>query len=326
MDANARRRFCTALLALAAAPLARAQPGWPERTVKILVPGAAGGVTDVRARWVAARLAPLLGQPVVVENRPGAGGLVGMEAAAHSAPDGYTLVVVHQGVIAVNPFIYAKLPYEPLRDFVPVARLGQSPLVLSASPSLGVGTLAEFLALARSRATPLTFASPGLGTPPHLAVELFKREARIEALHVPYQRGGAQAASDLIGGHVDFTMEGLSVMLPHVRAGRVRALATTGTQRVASLAQVPTVHEAAVHGYSYYGWVGLMAPAATPPGIVARAHGAVASVLATPEAQEWFGAVGADVGPQSPEDFGAFMRAEIDKLGPVIRQAGVRAE
>ena len=327
MDAIGKRGFCALALGLAAAPFVRGQAPWPARPVRFLVPAAPGSVVDVRARWLAARLAPLLGQPVVIENKPGGGGLLGMEAGARSAPDGYTLVLVHQGVIAVNPFIHAKLPYDPFRDFVPVTRLGLSPLVFVVRPSLGAQTLADFIALARSHRTPLSFGSPGIGTPPHLAAELFRREARIEALHVPYQRGGGgQAAADLIAGHVDFTLEGLTVMLPHVKAGRVHALATTGTRRLETLPEVPTVHEAALPGYTYHGWVGIVAPAGTPGDIVARAHRGIASVLASTEAREWFGAAGADVTPQSPEEFGDFMRAEHRKLGAVIREAGVRAE
>ena len=324
MTGITRRSFCS-LIACAALPALGAAEPWPTRPVRILVPGGAGGVTDVRARWIAARLAPILGQPVVVENRAGAGGLIGMEAGARSAPDGYTLVIVHQGTIAVNPFIHARLPYDPFRDFTPITRLGAGPLVF-AVPAAGAATsLREFIDTARAARAPLAFGSPGIGTPPHVAGELFKRQAGIGAVHVPY-RGGGQAAADLIAGHVDFAIEGLTVMLPHIRAGRVRALATTGTVRTSSLPEVPTMAEAGMPEYAFLGWVGIVAPAATPPAIVEKVHNAIAQVLATEEAREWFGAAGADSAAQSPQDFGAFMRAEHARLGPVIRDAGIKSE
>lgn len=318
-----RRRFVISLAACAAAPAIGADP-WPSRPVRLIAAGS-GSVTDIRARWLAARLAPLLGQPVVVENKPGAGGLLTMEAGARSAPDGYSIVVVHQGTIALNPFIYANLPYDPFRDFVPITALGVGPLVLVANPKLGVATLAELLALGRSRASPLSFATPGVGTPPHIASELLKRESGLQATHVPYKSGG-QAASDLIAGHIDFAIEGLTVMRPHVMAGRVRGIATTGKRRVASLPDLPTLAEAGLPSYHFEGWVGLAAPAGTPAAIVERTYKAIAQVLASAEAREWFAEAGADPGPMPPADFAAFMRAEHDRLGKVIRGAGIRAD
>jgi tripartite-type tricarboxylate transporter receptor subunit TctC len=318
-----RRRFVLSLAACAAAPSFAAE-AWPSRPLR-LIAGGSGSVTDIRARWLAARLAPILGQPVVVENKAGAGGLLTMEAGARSAPDGYSIVVVHQGTIAVNPFIYASLPYDPFRDFAPITALGIGPMVLVANPTLGVSTLAELLALDRSRASPLTFATPGVGTPPHIAVELLKRESGLKAIHVPYKTGG-QAASDLIAGHVDFAIEGLTVMRPHVQTGRLRAIATTGKRRVGSLPDLPTLAEAGLPAYHFEGWVGLASPAATPAAILERTYSAIAQVLASAEARDWFGEAGADPRPLTPSEFGAFMRAEHDRLGKVIREAGIRAE
>jgi tripartite-type tricarboxylate transporter receptor subunit TctC len=318
-----RRRFLTALAACAALP-AQASESWPSRPLRILT-GGSGSVTDIRARWLAARLGPILGQPVVVENKAGAGGMLTMEAGARSAPDGYSLVIVHQGTVAVNPFIYKSLPYDPFRDFAPITRLGIGPLVLVAHPGLPAASLAELIALARSRKTPLSFGTPGIGTPPHIATMLLMREGGIAATHVPYKAGG-QAASDLIAGHVDFAIEGITVMRPHIQAGRLRPLATTGMQRVASLPDVPTLAEAGLPGYHFHGWVGIAAPAGTPKPIVDRAYAAIAQVLETPEARAWFAESGADPGAVPPAEFAVFMRAEYDRLGRLLRDADIRAE
>jgi tripartite-type tricarboxylate transporter receptor subunit TctC len=319
-----RRSFCSSLAALAAAPALANVPAWPSKPLRIIA-GGTGSVTDLRARWLADRLAAQLGQPVMVENKSGAGGVLAMEAGARSAPDGYTIVVVHQGTVAANPHLYASLPYDPFRDFAPITRLGVGSLVMAVNPALGVRTLAEFRALARSRSRPLAFGSPGIGTPPHLATELFKREAGVAADHIPYKTGG-QAASDLIGGHVDFSIEGITVLRQHVESGRVVALATTSAERVASMPTVPTMHEAGLPGFVFIGWVGLAVPAATPKAIVDRLYEAVARVLDTAEAKAWFALSGADPGVIPPAEFAAFMRAESDRLGRLIREAGIRAE
>ena len=324
MNRITRRTFC-ALLACSALPSRAAADAWPARPVRILVPGGVGGVTDIRARWLAAKLAPILGQQVIVENKPGAGGLIGMQAGARSTADGYTLVVVHQGTIAVNPHIYARLPYDPFADFAPLTRLGVGPLVLAAAPSLPVKSVRDLVALARERKAPVTFGSPGIGTPPHLAGELFKLEAGIMATHIPY-RGGGAAASDLIAGHVDFSIEGFTVLLPHIQAGRLNALATTGAQRVAALPGVPTMQEAGLPGYTFQGWVGICAPAATAAPVLSKLYAAIAQVLGTQEARDWFVASGAETGLQPPEAFAAFMRDEHARWGRVIHAAGIRAE
>jgi tripartite-type tricarboxylate transporter receptor subunit TctC len=318
-----RRSFLAALAAFAALG-ARASEAWPARPLRILA-GGSGSVTDIRARWLAARLAPVLGQPIVVENRAGAGGVLTMEAGARSAPDGYSLVIVHQGTVAVNPFIYKSLPYDPFRDFAPITRLGIGPLVLVTNPALPATSLEELLALARSRKAPLNFATPGVGTPPHVATELMKRDSGISATHVPYKTGG-QAASDLIAGHVDFAIEGITVMRPHIQAGRVRALATTGAHRASSLPDVPTFAEAGLPGYHFLGWVGIAMPAGTPKAIVDRSYAAIAQVMDTTEARAWFAESGADPGVVPPEEFADFMRMEYDRLGRVLREAGIKAE
>jgi len=319
-----RRTFCLALSSLAL-PAYAAGEGWATRPVKLLVPGGAGGVTDVRARWLAPRLSAVIGQPVVVENRTGAAGLIGMEAGARSDPDGHTIVVVHQGTMVANSYMYASLPYDPLKDFTPLTRMGIGPLVLAVNPSLQAGTVGEFIALAKSRSKPLAFGSPGIGTPPHLAVELFKRHTGIDAIHVPYKGGGA-AATDLIGGHIDFEIEGLTVLVPHIKAGRVKGLATSGDARVAVLGELPTIQEAGVRDYSYNGWVGLALPSKTPSPLVASVYRSVAQVLDSPESREYFATAGAIPGAVPPDVFAASIREEHAKLGRVIREAGIKAE
>ncbi|HET9576255.1 MAG TPA: tripartite tricarboxylate transporter substrate binding protein [Usitatibacter sp.] len=308
------------VLSLAAAG---ANGAWPQKPVHIVVPGGTGGVTDVRARWLGAKLQEEIGQPVVIENRAGASGNIGMEVGARSAPDGYTLVIIHQGTMAVNPHLYPNLPYDPLRDFTPLTRLGHGPLMLVVNPALPVHSVQELVKLARTRH--LNYGSPGVGTPPHLAVEIFKRESGIEATHIPY-RGGGQSASDLIAGNVDFEIEGLTVVMPHVKAGRLRAIAITGTSRNAACPDVPTMREQGLADYEYSGWVGIAVPAATPAPIVQKVHDAIAKVLESPAARDWFGAAAADPTPDTPQAFAAVIRSEYDRFGRVIRDAGIKAE
>jgi tripartite-type tricarboxylate transporter receptor subunit TctC len=321
-----RRRFCLFAAAVAAAPFAsRASTAWPSRPVQLLVPGGTGGVIDVRARWLAPQLASLIGQPVVVENKPGAGGFIGMETGARAVPDGHTLVMVHQGTMAFAPFMHVKLPYDPLRDYAPITRIGMGSLALVTAPSMGARTVAEFIAAARARSAPLNYGTPGIGTPPHIATELFCRQAGIRATHIPF-KGGGQAASDLIGGHLDFSIEGLTVTTQHVKAGRLVALAVTGGKRSEALPDVPTMREAGLPDYWFEGWVGIAAPAATPPAVVAQIYAALAKVLDTADSRAWFAAAGAEPAVIPPAEFAAFIAAEQARWGPVIRAAGIRGE
>jgi tripartite-type tricarboxylate transporter receptor subunit TctC len=320
-----RRAFCR-LAVLVALPIpVRAAGDWPSRPVTLIVPGGAGGVTDVRARWLAPRLSAVIGQPVVVEDKPGAGGIIAMEAGAHAAPDGHTLVVVHQGTMSFNPFLYQRLPYDPARDFVPITRMGMGSLALVTTPSVGARTLADFIAMARQRSAPLAFGTPGAGTPPHIAAELFLRQAGLRATHIPFL-GGGQAANALLGGHVDFSIEGLTVTTPHVRAGRLIALAVTGRKRSDALPDVPTMREAGLPDYRFEGWVGLAAPRGTPAPLVARIYAALAPVLRSSESRAWFAAAGAEPAAVPPDEFAAFLAEEALRWGALIREAGIRAD
>ena len=313
------------LLATLDLPAAADETPWPAKPVRILVPGGAGGVTDIRARWLAERLAPRIGQSVIVENKPGAGGNLGMEMGARSAPDGYTLIIIHQGVMTVNPHLYSRPGYDPLADFAPITQLGVGPLLLAVHPDVLANSVAELVQLAKAKPGQLNFGSPGIGTPPHLAGELFKRAAGIDTVHVPY-KGGGQAVSDLIAGHISYSIEGLTVQLPQVKAGRLRALAVTSPQRVASLPDVPTMAEAGLAGAEFQGWVGIAAPAATPKTIVARLYRDISGILATAEARAWFAEFGADARADPPDVFAAAIRAEHAKWGRVIREAGIKLE
>ena len=307
-------------------PAAAFEAPWPtKQPIRIIVPGDAGGVIDIRARWLANRLAPVLQQAVIVENKPGAGGNIGMGVGARSAPDGYTLILVHQGTMTVNPHLYSRLGYDPLADFAPITHLGVGPLLLAVHPNVPVTTVAELVQLSKSKPGQLNFGSPGIGTPPHLAGELFKRIAGIDAVHVPY-KGGGQAVSGLISGQISYSIEGLTVQLPQVKAGLLRPLAVTGPRRVASLPDVPTMAEAGVPGYEFLGWVGIAAPVATPKPIIARLYREISGILGTAEAREWFAAVGADPGADPPDVFADLIRAEHAKWGKVIHDAGIKIE
>jgi tripartite-type tricarboxylate transporter receptor subunit TctC len=305
-------------------PLRSKAAAWPDRPLRI-VAGGAGGIPDIRARWLAERLAAAFGQPVVVENNAAAGGNLGAEQVARSAPDGYTLLLIHQGTAAVNPHLYAHAGYNPLTDFAPITRFGAGSLLLSVHPSVPATSVRELIALAKAKPGALNYGSPGNGTPPHLAAELFKRSAGFEATHVPFKGSGGMMQA-MLGGHVQYCLEGLTAQLPHVRAGSLRAIAVTGAKRSASLPDVPTIAEAGVAGYEYSGWTGIAAPAATPRPIVARLQSEIAKIALTDEARAWFAQSGAEPGVQSPQEFAEFIQLEHARLGKLIRDAGLRAE
>jgi len=322
---KALRVLLAAMVIVAIGPTAgAAQPAWPSKPVRIIA-GGAGSVTDIQARWLAAQLAPALGQAVYVENRVGAGGNIGAEAAAQSAADGYTLLFIHQGTMAINPHLYTRTGYDALADFAPITRFGTSSFLLTVNPDFPARTVADLIRLAKAKPGAMNYGSPGNGTPPHLANELFKRAAGIEATHVPY-KGGGPAIIDLLAGRITWTMDGLTAQLPFVKAGQLRALAVTGPRRASSLPDVPTIAESGLPGYEFVGWSGIAAPAATPKPVIARLYAEIKKVLATPEARDWFDSLGVEAGGESPEVFAAFIRAEYAKWGTVIRDAAIKLE
>ena len=318
-----RRAWLAAMALVPMARLAAAEAAWPSKPIHMIT-GGAGSVADIRARWLGERLAPVLGQAFVVENQGAAGGNVGAAQGAHSAPDGYVLTIVHQGTLAINPHLYPKLGFDPLADFAPITPFGIGQLLLTVHPDVPARSVAELVRLAKSKPGRLNYGSPGIGTPPHLACELFKRSAGIDAVHVPYKGGGA-LLTDLLGGQITWSMDGLTTQLPHVKAGRLRALAVSGPKRIAALPDLPTIGET-VAGYEFVGWTGIAAPAGTPRPVINRFNAEIARIGATDEARDWFASFGAEPGIATPEAFAAFIRAEHAKWGAVIRDAGIRLE
>ena len=297
---------------------------WPERTVKLVVPYPAGGNVDSAGRIIADKLAEKLGQPFMIENRAGAGGLIGGEAVAKADPDGYTLFLGANGPILFAPELAARRAYEWRRDFVPISAVSMTPLVLQVHPSVPAKTFAEFIELARSKPGTLQMASPGMGTTNHLLSELLQDRLGVKWVTVQY-RGNAPATNDLIGGHVQFNLDQVSVALPFIQAGQTRALAVTGTKRAPTLPDVPTFAEAGLPGLDAQTFTGLLAPANTPPEITAKLHAALVEVLGDPSVKAKFEALGADVAPMGTEEFRAYLEKEDQTWIPLIRRLGLKA-
>ncbi len=321
---NARRKWLLGTALAAVLPRAGAAVDeWPNRPLRI-VSSEAGGVPDIRARWLGERLARALGQPVIVENMPGAGGNIAAAAAARSAPDGYTLGVLHQGIV-VYPFLHGHQGFDPLADLAPVTRFGLGSLLLAVRESEPIRSVLDLIALAKSKPGQLAYGSPGIGSPPHLASELFKRATGIDVLHVPF-KGGGSLATALLAGQITWSMDGLTAQIPHVKSGRLRALGVTGAERAPILPDVPTIAEAGVPGYEFVGWTGFAVPAATPRPIVERLNSEITKIAATAEARDWFLRFGSAPATQTPEAFGDFVRGESARMGKLIQDAGIKAE
>ena len=313
--------------ALALALLAFGTPAqpFPSKPVRLIVPYPPGGTTDLVARPVARRLQESLGQPVLIENRPGAGGNIGMDFVAKSAPDGHTLAFSAVSTLAIGASLYAKLPYDTLRDLAPVIRLAAVPNVLVVQPAVPAQSVRELIALAKSRPGELRFGSAGSGTTVHMAGELFKHMAAIDIQHVPY-KGAAPAMVDLLGARVQLMFDFLSSSLVHIRAQKLRALGVTGPRRSALLPEVPTIAEAGLPGYEVYGAFGILAPAGTPRNVIARLNSEVMASLGTAEMQEMLAAQGAERIGDSPEQFAASLKAEVEKWALVVRASGARVD
>ena len=324
MKRSIAKMAAVALLATTSASACFAQ-AYPSRTIRLIVPSAPGGPIDVRARWIAERLRLSLGQALMIDNKPGAAGIIGTQAAMQSPADGYTLVMVHQGTMALNPHLYPELPYDPIKDFAPVSRLVVSPMLLAVHPDVPVHSVADLIRLAKEKPGQLNFGSPGVGAPPYMAGELFRRMAQIDVLHIPYKTGPA-AQIDLIGGRLTYTFEAVVTQLPQARAGRIRALAVTSAKRLAALPDIPTVAESGLPGYEYWGWMGISAPAGTPKEIVARLNAEITKILRTQEARDWFAEQGGEPVLETPEQFSAYIKAEYTRWGKLIREAGIKAE
>ena len=298
---------------------------YPAQPVRLIAPAPPGSPVDIRARWVAERLAPALGQPVVVENRAGAGGNLGAEAAAKSRPDGHTLVVVHQGIVAVNPHLYARTGFDPLKDFAPITRLVDTVLILGVPNDSSFRSVGDLLRAAKDNPGRLNFGSAGIGTPPHMATELFKRLARVEVVHVPY-KGATPALTDLLGGRLAFSIDSATLFVPQAKAGKLRLLAVTGRERLSILPDTPTLAESGLPGYQYGAWIGVLAPAGTPGPVVQRLNAELVKAVRSPEGRAWVESQGGVAVGDSPEEFAAYIRDEHARWGEVIREAGIRAE
>ena len=313
-----------AALAVAGGALAQA-PSYPSKPIRLVVPFPPGGTTDILAREVAQKLTDAWGQSVVVDNRPGAGGNIGAELVAKAAPDGYTLLMGTVGTHAINSSLYAKLPYDHVKDFAPVILVADVPNVLVVNPALPVNSVAELIAYAKSNPGKLNFASSGNGTSIHLSGELLKTMAGVQMVHVPY-KGSAPALTDLVGGQVQLMFDNLPSSLPQIKAGKLRAIAVTSATRAAALPDVPTVAEAGLPGFEATSWFGVLAPAGTPQAIVAKLNVEIARWLATPEAQERLRGQGANAAGGSPEDFAKHIAAETAKWAKVVKESGAKID
>ncbi|WP_043361771.1 tripartite tricarboxylate transporter substrate binding protein [Belnapia sp. F-4-1] len=320
-----RRRHALAALALLARP-ARAQPGWPARPVRMIVPFPPGQATDLMARLLADQLTPRLGQPCLVDNRSGGAGLPGMEMIAKAPPDGYTLGMASSGPLSINPAVMARLPYDVERDFAPVALVFTTPLVVVVNPNAGIASLPGLVAKARAAPRAIDYASGGPGSSLHLAAEGFCQRAGIQLNHIPY-RGSAPAMADLIAGNVGLMFDSLASALPHVQAGRIRALGVTSPARMLQMPDVPTVAEAAgLPGFEMLGWAGLVAPAGTPAPVVGRLAEEVLALVRGEAMAARIAELGATAAPLGPEEFGTYIRSELVKFTAVARAADVRLD
>jgi len=316
-------RFFLALL-LAFATAANAQDAWPSKPIRFILPFPPGGGTDILGRLIAERLSAQLGQPVVTENRGGAGGNVGTEAAARSAPDGYTIVLVAPS-LAISPTLYGKLNYDPVKDFVPVSLVATVPNVMITQPSLPVQNLSEFIAYVKGKPGALNFGSGGAGTSNHLAGELFNLVTGAKLVHVPY-KGVNLAMQDVLAGNVHLVFIGIPAAAPHIKAGKLRALALVAPQRSSALPDVPTVAEAGLRDFEVTTWYGVLAPAGTPKNIVTRLNTELVKIMHSAELKDKLAATGTEPLTSTPEEFAAYIQREIAKWGDVIRRAGVKAD
>lgn len=297
---------------------------YPVKPVRLVAAFSPGGFVDLTARLVSGPLGAALGQQVVVENRAGAGGIVGTELVARAAPDGYTLTVGSAGTHGVNQSLYPKLPYDVLRDFQPVARLSDAPSILAVHPSLPVRSVKDMIALGRSKPGQIMYASAGAGTSTHLAAALFEHLARVTFVHVPY-KGGGPAMIAVVAGEVPVTFGTAASVSPHTRSGRLRGLAVTGGQRSALLPELPTIAESGLAGYEMLNWLGMFAPAGTPRAVVERLNSELVRIVRMPEVSGALQASGAEPSPLGPDEFAAFVKSEVEKWAKVVAATGMTA-
>lgn len=298
---------------------------YPAKPVRIIIPFPPGQATDVIGRLVSQKLGESLGKQFVIENKPGANGVIAIEGVVQSAADGYTLLVTASGSLVINPSLYSKLPYDPLKDLAPIALLGLVPLVIVAHPSLPASSIPQLVALAKSKPGALSYASSGPGSAQHLAMELFKWRTSLDILHVPY-KGSPPAVSDLVGGQIPLMFDTIASSLPFIKSGRLKALAVALGSRSGVLPSVPTMDEAGVKGFQVAGWAGLLAPAKTPPAIIQQLNTEVLRILGEPELKEKIVTLGMEPANTTPDEFAAFMKSETAKWAQAVKLAKVRLD
>ena len=298
---------------------------YPARPIRMLIGFPPGGGTDIVGRIVAQKLSENLGQQIIAENRGGATGMVAAELAARAAPDGYTIMMAHISAMSILPSLYPKMAYDTAKDFAPITLAGIGPNLLVVHPSLPVRSVKDLIALAKARPGQLHYASPGSGSVQHLSGELFKLQAKVDMLHIPY-KGSGQSIVDLIAGHVQLNFDAVPVVLGHARQGRLRALAVTSAQRSALLPDIPTVSESGVAGFDMSTWWGLVAPSAVSKDIISKLHVETVKALKLPEVRERLGSVGAEPGGNTPDQFGAFIRSETAKYARIVKDANIKID
>jgi len=325
-----RRRLAVAffavIIAAGATPLANAaDEAYPSKPIRLVVPFPAGGPLDVVARAIGQKLTDAWGQPVIIDNRPGAGGNIGADLVAKSAPDGYTILEGALSTHAVNVSLYGKMPYDPIRDFAPITLVAVTPNVLVLNPSVPANSVQELIAYAKAHPGKLSFGSGSNGSAGHLAGEAFKAEAGVDMVHIPY-KGGAPAMQALLAGDTQLMFDNLSNSTPQLKAGKIKALAVTTAKRSALAPELPTLAEAGLPGLDIYTWWGFLAPAGTPKEIIAKWNAEVTRILVTPEMKAFFAQQGAEPAPTSPEEFSALIRREITKYAKIVKDSGAKVD
>lgn len=305
--------------------LAASASDYPSKPIKFIIPYPPGGPTDAMARLIQVPLQAKLNQPVIIDNRPGAGGNIGTDAVAKSPADGYTILLAASGPMAVNKTLYRSIPFDPLKDFAPIIQISAFPLVLEVHPSVPANNIKEFLALARSKPADLGFASAGNGTPQHLAGELFNTATGLKLQHIPY-KGAGPALTDVMGGHVRVMFDILGSSVQYIKTGKLRPLAVTTAARSPALPDVPTLAESGLAGYNFSGWHGIVAPAATPKPVIAKLNQAINEIFADPEFKKRWEELGTPIVGGKPEVFGELIRSESAKLGKLVKDAGVTVD
>ncbi len=324
MAGRMTRNLLPAALLAAFAPAVASQT-YPSKPLRIIVMYGPGSTIDIMARLIGPKLTAAMGQPVIIENRAGAGGAIGMDLAAKAPPDGYTLTIGATGPSVTNPLLNPKTPFDPLRDFAYISLLATGPAVIAVHPSVPAKSVKDLVALAKARPGQLLYGSPGVGTSPHLAGELFKLVTATRIEHVPY-KGNAEALTDLLGGQISIVFTGVPPVVPLLQAGKIKLLATTGGKRMPAIPALPTIAEAGYPGAAMGIWYGLVAPAATPKPVLTRLQTEITRIQALPDIRERFAQLGTEATTNSPEQFTALVRSELDKWGKVIKAAGIKIE